>query len=286
MKSERPLVIAILAKSCGHILPLYLDSLLAQDALSSKTIFYIRTNDNNDNTAQILLDFYKKWNWKYKMVFDDSSIDKTLVDRSNHDWTTDRYKILGKLRQESIDFALAEGADYFIADADNICLPNTISSIRAHNLPIVAPYLRVIRDGEYYANFHKATDDNGYFAATDHYYPIWDMSISGLIQVDVVHCTYFISHEVLDKITYDDNTGRMEYVIFSDNLRKKGIPQYFDNRQCYGKIFFSSNKQEFEIEKTNSSYRGLVDTIIATVPEEDRMTTNIQDIIPTLYGPQ
>ena len=37
----------------------------------------------------------------------------------------------------------------------------------------------------------------------------------------VVHCTYFINYNVLDKICYDDNSYRYEYVIFSDSLRKK-----------------------------------------------------------------
>jgi hypothetical protein len=288
MKTDRPLVIAILAKSCGHILPLYLDSLLAQDVLSSKTIFYIRTNDNNDNTSEILRDFYNKWKWKYKMVFDDSSIDTSLITQENHDWTYERYKILGKIRQDSCDFALSEGADYFIADADNICLPNTISTIRSRGVDVIAPYLRVIRDGEYYSNYHKATDENGYFAQTDDYYPIWNMSISGLVQVDVVHCTYFISHNVLDKITYDDGSGRMEYVIFSDNLRKIGIPQYLDNHQIYGRVFFSSNKKEFDVEKLNSSYKPLVDTILATVPEEHRISSTTDIILPkkkVLFGP-
>jgi len=286
MKNDRPLVIAILAKSCGHILPLYLDSLLAQTALSSKTIFYIRTNDSNDNTNQILLDFYKKWSWKYKMVFDDSSIDKTLVNRKNHDWTPDRYEILGKIRQDSCEFALSEGADYFTADCDNICLPHTIDTIRSLNLPVVAPYLRIIKDNEMYANFHSAVDSNGYFDSNDAYFTIWNRTIKGLIEVPVVHCAYFISHDVLDQIVYNDGSYKMEYVIFSDNLRKKKIPQYLDNRQCYGNIFFSMNKTEFDIEKTNLAYKPLVDTIISKLPEEHRTnaTSNIL-LPPILSGP-
>jgi GR25 family glycosyltransferase involved in LPS biosynthesis len=39
-------------------------------------------------------------------------------------------------------------------------------------------------------------------------------------------------------LTYEDGTGRHEYVVFADSARKASIPQYFDNRQIYGYITF------------------------------------------------
>jgi len=70
-------------------------------------------------------------------------------------------------------------------------------------------------------------------------------NVKGLIEVEVIHCTYLIRHEVLDSILYNDGSGRYEYVIFSDTLRKKGIPQYIDNRRCYGKITFCNIEEDF-----------------------------------------
>ena len=64
----------------------------------------------------------------------------------------------------------------------------------------------------------------------------------------VVHCTYLIRHEILDQMSYDDGSGRHEYVIFSENARKKGIPQYLDNRQVYGRITFAENKEDLDKE--------------------------------------
>jgi hypothetical protein len=40
-------------------------------------------------------------------------------------------------------------------------------------------------------------------------------------------------------LSYEDESGRHEYVIFSDVARKAAIPQYLDNRQVYGYITFS-----------------------------------------------
>src|SRR5579872_6045160 len=48
------ITIAILAKDKAHTLPLYLDCIEAQTWPKSNTYLYIRTNNNNDNTAQVL----------------------------------------------------------------------------------------------------------------------------------------------------------------------------------------------------------------------------------------
>ena len=255
--NERPLVIAILAKSVGHILPFYLESILAQTEVSSNTIFYIRTNDNKDNTNEILEDFYRKYKWKHKIVFDNSSVNSKLIDTPNHEWNYERFKILGKIRQKSCDFAHSEGADYFIADCDNICLPHTIKTLRQTGLDCVSPYLKMLKDSHMYSNYHAAIDENGYFMKSKIGDMIWKQQIKGLIEVPVVHCTYYISYNILKDIVYDDKSGRYEYVIFSDNLRKKGIPQYFDNREIYGRLFFSTNDEELENEKSYSTYEHL-----------------------------
>jgi hypothetical protein len=55
-------------------------------------------------------------------------------------------------------------------------------------------------------------------------------------------------YDVLDKIYYDDESARFEYVIFSDSARKQNIPQYLDNRKIYGYISFAENKNDFDKE--------------------------------------
>jgi hypothetical protein len=266
--NQKPLVISILAKSNEVMLPLYLDSMLAQTAISDNTIFYIRTNDNRDNTAEILHDWYKKWNHKWKMYFDDSSVYPKLVEMENHDWEGDftRFKILGQIRKNSVDFADSENADYFVADIDNIVQPDTIESIRSLNLPVVAPLLRTPEWGPY-SNFHADVDERGYYKASDMYMPILNRSIIGVFLVPVVHCTYFIQREYLKDVVYDDNSWRYEYVVFSDNLRKKGIPQFIDNRKCYGVITFSSTQEHLEGNRTYESFTSLEEYIQKTLNE-------------------
>ena len=53
-----------------------------------------------------------------------------------------------------------------------------------------------------------------------------------------MHCTYLVRGDVIQDLTYQDDTDRFEYVIFSDSARKSKVSQYLDNRQIYGYITF------------------------------------------------
>ncbi len=50
------------------------------------------------------------------------------------------------------------------------------------------------------------------------------------------------------EMSYDDQSYRYEYVIFSDNARKKGIPQYLDTREVYGYVTFAENTTDLVAE--------------------------------------
>jgi hypothetical protein len=107
---------------------------------------------------------------------------------------------------------------YFVADCDNFICPNMIESLIKFNLPVVAPLLYSDNN---YSNYHADIDDNGYYKDCNLYYQLFQREIKGLVQVPVVHCTYLIRPDILPLISYDDDSNRYEYVIFSDNLRKK-----------------------------------------------------------------
>jgi hypothetical protein len=205
------------------------------------------------------------------MVFDNSSIDEKLLEYDNHDWNAYRFKILGGIRQKSIDFAITEKADYFVADADNLICPETINSIRSTGLPVVAPLLHICNETSMYSNYHTAVDANGYFVNDEIglYNNLLYQHIKGIVEVPVVHCTYFIKNEVLPYVSYDDDSYRFEYVVFSDTLRKAGIPQYLDNRKIYGQLSFSVNEVEFVNElNAHPKFKEYVEYINKLTPKE------------------
>lgn len=240
--------IAILAKDKAHTLPLYLSCIEEQTWPKNKTYLYIRTNNNNDNTREILHNWVEKVRGDYAGVFfDDSDVVQQVQNYKQHEWNTVRFKVLGKIRQDSVGWAHQQPSHYFVADCDNFIVPKTIETMVETNLPIVAPLL-MVADDHPYSNFHAAINRNGYYAESRHYQTILQRKIRGLIKVPVVHCTYLIRHNVSDKITYDDKSKRYEYVIFSDSARKQKIPQYLDNRELYGRITFAETAEDLSKE--------------------------------------
>lgn len=262
-KKNKPVecvTVAILAKDKAHVLPFYLKCLEAQTWPKSKTYLYIRTNNNNDETATILRDWVARVGKKYaKISFDDADVEEQVQQYGQHEWNGIRFKVLGKIRQDSVDWAIKNKSHYFVVDCDNFICPDTLSSLMKTHVPIVAPFLRCYDPGRYfYSNYHAAIDENGYYKGSDLYYDILEQRIKGIIEVPVIHCTYFIRYEVLDTIYYDDESWRYEYVIFSDSARKQNIAQYIDNRKTYGYISFAETKQELDQELYSNSLRSEV----------------------------
>lgn len=248
MNQPEMVTVAILAKDKAHVLPFYLKLIENQTFPACNIKLYIRTNNNNDHTAEILKEWVEKVKDQYSEIyFNCSDVEERVQDYSPHEWNFMRFKVLGRLRQESVDWAKKRGTHYFVADCDNFIVPETIEMLVKTGLPVVAPLLKNGDEAWHpYSNYHFVTDENGYYRESPFYYEILYQKIKGLIEVEVVHCTYLINQSVLKFVSYDDDSGRYEYVIFSDVLRKLGIPQYIDNRRIYGKLTFSDTEEAFK----------------------------------------
>ncbi len=234
------IVIAILAKDKEYCLDFYLNCILNQTYDKKKIHLYIRTNDNKDNTQGILDNFVKTYSKEYASVYyDNSSITEKLKKYDEHEWNSERFKILGILRQESINYAINLNAHYFVVDCDNFITSDTLESLyKNKRLNCIGPMLK-LTNNHWYSNFHNKTCELGYYKENDQYIPIWDRSIKGLIDVNTIHCTYFLNKEILKEVTYDDMSGRYEYAIMTHNFRMKGITQYLDNTKFYGFLYLS-----------------------------------------------
>jgi glycosyltransferase involved in cell wall biosynthesis len=240
VKGSPRVMLAILAKQKELALPLYLDCIEVLEYPKSSIALYIRTNNNTDKTEQILRDWMARVGHLYHSVeFDASNVTEKVEQFREHEWNATRFSVLGRLRNLSMSRAIELECDYyFVADIDNFIRPATLRELVALDLPIASPFLRSITPGEYYSNYHAEVDANGYYRNCDQYHWILNRHIRGVVEVPVVHCTYLIRVDVIPQLTYEDSTGRHEYVVFSDSARKASIPQYFDNRQIYGYITF------------------------------------------------
>ena len=241
------IVVAILAKDKAHCLPLYLDCIYNQTFPKDQIHLYVRTNDNTDDTATILKQFLENHGKEYKSVlYNEESISPNLKNWKQHEWNRERFQILGKIRQESIEYAKQKQTHYFVADCDNFIINTTIEDMFNSNKQVVAPMLK---STTLYSNFHYEVEPNGYIKlGHPTYFKLLNKQECGLTIVKVVHCTYFIHNSVLIHCLYDDGSKRHEYVIFSENLRKNNITQYLDNRKEYGFLTFAENSTTLKKE--------------------------------------
>ena len=244
--SPNLVMVAILVRDKAYSLPLFLECLLSQTYPKSKTFIYIRSNDNSDCSEALLKEWVEKHGSEYAGVYANYEPFKDALEDSSTEWTPSRFAKLGKIRQDSADYAKEHGYDYFVIDSDNFIAANTISrmvSVRA--VGVVAPILYL--PGKLYSNYHSKCTPTGYYDDSDRvrYTAIWNRSFTGLIKCDVVHCTYYIAHEFLKHVKYLDSSGRFEYVIFSDFMRQAGVGQYIDTRSNYGYLTLLRTAEEF-----------------------------------------
>jgi len=253
--------LALLVKQKEAVLPLFLESLNDWDYPKENIFIYIRTNNNTDNTKQLLEEWVKEYGDKYKgLIYNSEDVPEKVEQYDVHFWNGERFRVLGKIRQESMNQALLTDCEYyFVVDTDNFLFPETLKELVKLDLPIVAPFLRYAvalgenadtpveaakREGHmsrYYSNYHDKVDDFGSIIAEDLYYKILNQEVKGLIECMCVHCTYLIKREYLSELTYLEQSDRWEYMVFSNSARNKGITQYLDNRTIYGVLTLSEN---------------------------------------------
>lgn len=240
--NNNDILVAILAKNKGHCLPLYLKCIYNQTYPKKNIHLYIRTNNNTDNTNDVIEKWINNVGHEYgSLHYDKSDVDKEIEKYAPHEWNSLRFNILGTIRQNSILYALKKGYHYFTADCDNFIYPNTIEQLYNTGKNVIGPMLC---HSNAYSNYHHCVDENGYLKNCNHYFDILMRRIRGIIEVDVIHCSYLIRHEILSDVDYFDDTNSHEYVRFSNNLRRKKIPQFIDNSEEYGYVTFADNIED------------------------------------------
>ena len=233
-------VIAILAKNKEKYLPLFLKCIESQTYDPKYIHIYIRTNNNTDKTENILSDWKDKVKDHYASIILINDNVKEKVERfSEHEWNEERFRVLAKIRQESVVYAINKNANYFVVDCDNFIVPSTLQDLIDSDKQVVAPILN--HPSTLYSNFHHCITENGYYKNCSHYIPLVTKQNPGLHLCEVVHCTYFIKNEILNLINYSDGSSDYEYVIFSRICRKLNIEQYLDNRKSYGYLTLDDN---------------------------------------------
>lgn len=197
---------------------------------------YINTNDNSDDTEEILERWVETHKEHYcKIIYEKHDTDHGAT-TNPHEWDAKRFKVLSEIRNRSLRLSQKEKSDfYFVVDCDNFIEPATLELLIAEDKPIIAPMLVSIPEkNDHYSNFFCDVDAKGYYKHHAHYDAILNRKYIGTFCVPVIHCTYLIKSEYLPLLSYQDGTDDYEFVIFSRIARQKGISQYICNKEYFG----------------------------------------------------
>jgi hypothetical protein len=102
---DKTVLLAILARNKGHVLPYYLNCIENLDYNKRAIIVYINTNNNEDDTRQILGNWRLKHARHYRRIIMEGQDLPELPPANPHEWNPQRFKVLGKIRDRSLDVA-------------------------------------------------------------------------------------------------------------------------------------------------------------------------------------
>lgn len=262
--AQKTVFLAILARNKAHTLPLFLHCIENLEYEKKSITIYINTNDNSDNTEEIL----EKWiilnKEKYNKIIYENHITEKIKITNPHEWNSQRFSILSKIRNKSLQRAMQEKTDfYFVVDCDNFIAPETLQFLVAENKPIIAPMLLSIPEkNDRYSNFFCSTDKHGYYKHHEYYDAILNRTFIGTFKVPVVHCTYLIKQEYISSLNYQDGSEEYEFVIFSRIAQSKGISQFICNKKHFGFVvhFYNNVTLAEEKERLKELLMQLLDT--------------------------
>jgi hypothetical protein len=250
-EDQKTVLLAILARNKSHTLPIFLKCIENLNYDKKQISLYINTNNNTDITQEILETWVKEKGNLYKdVIFVKHDLNVTNLTTRPHEWTPERFKILAKIRNDSLEQAQKLKADYyFVVDCDNFITSDVLKDLIKADKPIIAPMLRSLQHDNLYSNFFCEIDEAGYWGHHPDYVDIVSYQKTGVFKVPVVHCTYLIQSKFLNQLNYIDGSDDYEFVIFSKKARENHIDQYIDNEKKYGYLVHFSDDLSLEEER-------------------------------------
>ncbi len=249
---DKTVLLAILARNKAHTLPKYLECIDKLEYNKKAITVYINTNNNSDETEKILRVWAKKNKKLYKKIlFDAHSAQELKGDKTRpHLWSPNRLKVLGGIREKSMQKAIEHKCDfYFVADCDNFLTPPSLKTLVSKNKPIIAPMLEPVPGPQTFVNFFYGVTPEGHYKDHPLYSEIRKRSIKGTFAAPFVDCTYLIRSDEIPNLGYIDSSEDLECIIFSRIAREQGVEQYICNEMDFGTSFIPSRDIDIETER-------------------------------------
>ncbi len=230
-KDTKTVFLAIVAKNHAHHLPLFFYRLENLEYDKKLITIYINTSSNKDKTKQLLQDWAEAHKDDFCQIIFESEdeeenkkIENTKTENTN----------MAKLKNRSLQKAIESKCDYYFLVSCHAFLKRcTLRELISKDKPIVAPLLKA-RPMPMEANFFYDVTVDGFNKDHESYFKILNYEVVGTFKVPLVHSAYLIKAEVLNKLSYLDETEDNDYIVFSRNARKNNVDQYISNERDFG----------------------------------------------------
>lgn len=238
-------LLSIISRNEEFTLPTFLGYLERLEYPKDRISVLIQTDHNEDNTYNLLKTWKENVESKYhKVVLKHEYEPKSYKNAKgpNH-WTSERYNNLLRLKQNALEEARKQWADFvFYVDGDNFLLePKTLEILIHQNKTIIAPMIRLFQEKSAYSNFWAGIDENGYYKRVDSYFEILKMEKLGSFPVPMVHSTYLIDlrRSLTDKFQFfpiiPEYKGETDdLLVFGFTARYLGLDMNICNVKFFG----------------------------------------------------
>ncbi|XP_033304029.1 glycosyltransferase 25 family member [Bombus bifarius] len=246
-------LITILVRNKAHTLPYFLTFLEQLTYPKERIHLWICSDNNIDNSIEILSTWLKNERSKYHGVeinFDEKSNGFEDENEISH-WSPQRFLHVINLREEALHAGRNIWADFiWMLDADVFLTnPNTLNELILKNETAVAPLLK--SDG-LYSNFWAGMTSDFYYLRTEKYEPILFREIKGCFNVPMIHSAVLIDlrKHISDLLTYDPKnlnqySGPTDDIItFAVGANNSDIPLFICNDNIYGFIMVPLEEEE------------------------------------------
>jgi len=215
------ILLAILARGQEAALPFHLRCIEDLDYPKSAIVLNVHEGAGGDATAAILRTWLDRVGPLYADVVTETQ--GGIVHSTGH------------LRNVALRRTVEHYCDFHFATEIG-CFPRggTLRQLVALDLPIATPLLRDIDAANLTTNIRADVDPDGGGRRCDQEDWIVNRWVRGILEVPLIQDCCLVRADMLADLTFQDDSHRPDFVVFSDSARAAKIPQYVDNRQIYG----------------------------------------------------
>lgn len=256
-------LVALLVRNKSHLLKHTLALLELQDYPKERISLYIRSDHNEDDTAEILETWLEKHGQEYHSL--DIDIDPKIGRQWDQDqgplqWSDSRFQHIIDLKEDALEKGRQSWADWiWFLDADAFLThPRLLREMVAkEDMTVVAPMLKSVG---LYSNFWAGMTENYYYKRTDEYKPILERKKKGCFPVPMVHSSVFINlnHQeslLLTFLSDDESIPQDDIIRLALSAAFNDIKMHICNDHLYGYIMLpledTQNLQDDQINLSN-----------------------------------